>query len=87
MACYVLKRCFNMDERNTEWFREHKELVNPDEFLLREVKMAHYEVMDEGSHVWMGFYMNDSKTIGHLHIFLNNGKIQTRYEEEELEDV
>jgi hypothetical protein len=36
--------------------------------------------MDEGEHVWMAFYFEDGRT-GHLNIFLNNGKINTRYEE------
>ena len=56
-----------------------KELYNPDEFLLNDIKSYHYEVMDEGHHVWMAFYFGN-KT-GHLNIFLNDGKIQTRYEE------
>jgi hypothetical protein len=57
-----------------------KELTNPDEFLLDNVKAYHYEVMEEGSHVWMGFYFENHKT-GHLNIFLKDGKIHTRYEE------
>jgi hypothetical protein len=40
----------------------------------------HYEVMDEGHHVWMAFYLENGNT-GHLNIFLNAGRIQTRYEE------
>lgn len=55
-------------------------LVNPDEFLLDNIKGFHYEVMDEGEHVWMAFYMEDGTT-GHLNIYRNNGKINTRYEE------
>jgi hypothetical protein len=42
--------------------------------------MVHYEVMDEGEHVWLAFYKKDG-TIGHLNIFNNAGKINTRYEE------
>jgi hypothetical protein len=69
-----------VNERDTDYFRERRELVNPDEFLLDNIKSYHYEVMDEGQHVWMAFYMEDG-TIGHLNIFLNDGRIQTRYEE------
>ena len=57
-----------------------KELYDPDEFLLDNIKSFHYEVMDEGEHVWMAFYMEDGRT-GHLNIFRNCGKIKTRYEE------
>jgi hypothetical protein len=69
-----------MNERDTDYFREHKMLINPDEFLLDNVKGFHYEVMEEGEHVWCAFYMEDGTT-GHLNIFRNCGKIQTRYEE------
>lgn len=72
-----------MDERTTEYFRETGTLVSPDEFLLHNIKSYHYEVMDDGKHVWMAFHMEDG-TIGHLNIFLNDSKIQTRYEEEKL---
>jgi hypothetical protein len=44
------------------------------EFLLDNIKSYHYEVMDEGEHVWMAFYFEDGRT-GHC------GKINTRYEE------
>ena len=57
-----------------------KELYNPDEFTLDDIKMYHYEVMEAGKHIWMAFYLENGK-IGHLNIFLKNGKIETRYEE------
>lgn len=69
-----------MNERDTDYFQEQQELVNPDEFLLDNIKSFHYEVMDEGEHVWMAFYMENGRT-GHLNIFRNCGKIKTRYEE------
>ena len=56
-----------------------KELYNPDEFLLDNIKSFHYEVMEEGRHCWMAFHMDDR--VGHLNIFLKDGRIQTRYEE------
>lgn len=55
-------------------------LADPDEFLLDDIRMYHYEVMEEGRHVWMGFYLQDG-AIGHLNIFLSEGKICTRYEQ------
>jgi hypothetical protein len=68
-----------MNEIESDYFKENDMLINPDEFLLDDIKMYHYEVMDEGEHVWMAFYFEDG-TSGHLNIFLNNGKINTRYE-------
>ena len=56
-----------------------KELYNPDEFLLDNIKSFYYEEMSE-DHKWMAFYMEDGR-IGHLNIFLKDGKINTRYEE------
>ena len=56
------------------------ELYNMDELVLKGVDMVHYEVMDEGEHVWLAFYLKNRK-IGHLNIFNNCGKINTRYEE------
>ena len=42
--------------------------------------MVHYEVMSEGTHTWCSFYLKNGN-IGHLNIFLKDGKIHTRYEE------
>jgi len=56
-----------------------KELYNPDEFCLDDIQMYHYEEMSP-EHKWMSFYMKDGR-IGHLNIFLKDGRIQTRYEE------
>jgi hypothetical protein len=69
-----------MNERESDYFKENDMLINPDEFLLDNIKAYHYEVMDEGHHVWMSFYFEDGRT-GHLNIFNNCGKINTRYEE------
>jgi hypothetical protein len=57
-----------------------KLLHNPDEFLLDDIKMFHYEVMDPKRHLWCAFYMENGR-IGHLNIFLKDGKLETRYEE------
>ena len=56
------------------------ELYNMDELVLKDIDMVHYEVMDEGEHIWLAFYLKNRK-IGHLNIFNNAGKINTRYEE------
>jgi len=59
---------------------EEKEYYNPDEFIVNDIKMAHYEVMDKGKHVWMAFYLENG-SIGHLNVFMIDGKLETRYEE------
>jgi hypothetical protein len=56
-----------------------KLLYNPDEFLLDDIKFYHYEEMSP-EHKWMSFTWEDGR-IGHLNIFLKDGKIETRYEE------
>ena len=50
-----------------------KGLYNPDEFVFDEVKMVHYEVMNESS-VWMGIYLNDGK-LYHLNIHGDNLRV------------
>lgn len=40
--------------------------TNPDEFVLEDVKMIHYEVMNPDSS-WIGIYLNNGK-IYHLNI-------------------
>ncbi|CAF34116.1 Hypothetical-Protein / belonging to T4-LIKE GC: 797 [Synechococcus phage S-PM2] len=40
---------------------------NPDEIVLEDVRLFHYETMEEGRHVWMGIYTNDGKILPHEH--------------------
>ena len=40
---------------------------NPDELVWENVKMVHYEVMEQGKSVWLGIYHNDG-AIYHLNI-------------------
>ena len=56
-----------------------KLLHNPDEFLLDDIKAYHYEEMSL-EHKWMSFTWEDGR-IGHLNIYLKDGKLETRYEE------
>ena len=42
-------------------------IENPDEFVLENVKMVHYEVMEQGKSVWLGIYLNNGKMY-HLNI-------------------
>jgi hypothetical protein len=50
-----------------------KELYNPDEFVFEDVKMVHYEVMNESS-VWIGIYLKDGK-LYHLNIHGDNLRV------------
>jgi hypothetical protein len=47
---------------------------NPDEIVLEDVRMFHYETMEEGCHVWIGIYGNDGK-IYHMNISGDNLKV------------
>ncbi len=58
---------------------EDIELYNPDKILIENIKSFNYEVMDK-NHIWAAFYLDNGR-IGHLNIFSNGGKLETRYEE------
>ena len=57
-------------------------IENPDEFVLENVKMVHWENMNENSY-WCGIYLNDGR-IFHLNISGDNLKVnysdETDYE-------
>lgn len=53
--------------------RERLSKENPDEFVLEDVKMIHYEVMHPKEHSWIGIYLNNGK-IYHLNITGDNLK-------------
>lgn len=42
-------------------------MKNPDEIVLEDIKMVHYETMEKGKAVWIGIYLNNGK-IYHLNI-------------------
>lgn len=54
-------------------------IKNPDEFILTDVKMVHYEQMEEGRAVWLGIYLNDGKMY-HLNIGGDNLYANYSYE-------
>ena len=58
---------------------EDIEKYNPDEFIVNDIKSFNYEVMDK-NHIWAAFYLENGR-IGHLNIFSNGGKLESRYEE------
>ena len=52
---------------------------NPDEIVLEDVKMVHYETMEEGRAVWLGIYLNNGKMY-HLNIGGDNLYVIYSYE-------
>ena len=58
-----------------EWVEveEMKDENNPDEFVLEDVKMVHWENMTEDVY-WCGIYLNDGR-IFHLHIGGDNLRV------------
>ena len=52
---------------------------NPDEIVLENVRMVHYETMEEGRAVWLGIYMNDGKMY-HMNIGGDNLYVNYSYE-------
>ena len=56
-----------------------KFVKNPDEIVLEDVKMVHYETMEEGRAVWLGIYMNDGKMY-HMNIGGDNLRVYYSYE-------
>jgi hypothetical protein len=50
-----------------------KELYNPDEIVVENIKMFHLEQMSN-SHLWVGCYTEDNK-IYHLNIFAKGDKL------------
>jgi len=57
---------------------------NPDEIVLENVRMFHYETMEEGRHVWMGIYMEDG-SIYHLNVGCHGGKLNVYYSDESVD--
>ena len=51
----------------------NRTIKNPDEFVLEDVKMVHWENMDTDVY-WCGIYLNDG-SIFHLHIGGDNLRV------------
>ena len=52
----------------------NKTQENPDEFVFEDVKMVHYETMEEGRAVWCGITLNDGRYF-HLNIHGDNLRV------------
>lgn len=56
-----------------------KFVKNPDEIVLEDVKMVHYETLEEGRAVWLGIYLNNGK-VYHMNIGGDNLWVNYSYE-------
>ena len=52
---------------------------NPDEIVLENIKMLHYETMEEGRAVWIGIYQ-DNGDMYHLNIGGDNLYVNYSFE-------
>jgi hypothetical protein len=59
----------------TQREKENEEQQNPDEIVVENVKMVHFEMMDDGL-LWCGIYHQNGQ-VDHFNIFANGDKIGT----------
>ena len=57
-------------------------IKNPDEILHCDVKMVHYEVMEQGRAVWLGIYLNNGQI---FHLNIGGDNMWVNYSEETME--
>ena len=58
-------------------------IKNPDEFVLKDISMVHYEVMEQGKAVWLGIYLNDGKM---YHLNIGGDNMWVNYSDETPEE-
>jgi hypothetical protein len=59
-------------------------IKNPDEIILEDVKMIHYETMEEGRAVWLGIYLNNGKM---YHLNIGGDNLYVNYSDETVEEL
>ena len=59
-------------------------IKNPDEFVLEDVKMVHYEVMEQGKSVWLGIYLNNGKM---YHMNIGGDNVWVNYSDETPDEL
>ena len=59
-------------------------IKNPDEIILGDVKMIHYEAMEEGRSVWLGIYLNNGKM---YHLNIGGDNLYVNYSDETVEEL
>lgn len=57
-------------------------IKNPDEIVLEDVKMVHYEVMEPGKAVWLGIHLNNGKI---YHMNIGGDNLWVSYSDETVE--
>lgn len=60
-----------------------KFINNPDEIILENVKLFHYEVMEPGKAVWLGIYLNNGQI---FHLNIGGDNLYVNYSDETVED-
>jgi hypothetical protein len=55
---------------------------NPDEIVLEDVKMFHYEVMEPNKAVWLGIYLNNGKI---FHLNIGGDNLYVNYSDETVD--
>ena len=59
-------------------------IQNPDEFVLEDVKIFHYEVMEQGKAVWLGIYLNNGKM---YHMNIGGDNVWVNYSDETPDEL
>jgi len=59
-------------------------IENPDEIILEDIKMLHYEVMEQGKAVWLGIYLNNGKM---YHLTIGGDNMWVNYSDETLDEL
>ena len=62
----------------------NRTIQNPDEFVLEDVKMVHYEVMEQCKAVWLGIYLNNGKM---YHMNIGGDNVWVNYSDETLDEL
>ena len=57
---------------------------NPDEIILEDIKMLHYEVMEQGKAVWLGIYLNNGKM---YHMNIGGDNVWVNYSDETPDEL
>jgi len=57
-------------------------IKNPDEIVLEDVKMVHYETMEQGRAVWLGIYLNNGQI---FHLNIGGDNLYVNYSDETVD--